>query len=94
MCAAFFKRMQFFAGLEADSLAGSNADFSAGAGISTDSGLACANAEHTEATQFNALTGCERLFEAFKDSVNGGFGFGARQSGALDHLVNDILFDQ
>ena len=86
--------MQLFAGLETNSLAGSYADFGAGAGISSNSGFASANAEHAKAAQFNAFPSSQSLFEAFKDGINGSLGLGARQPGAFDHLVNNVLFDQ
>lgn len=86
--------MQFFARLEAHCLTWSNADFGSRAGVSTDSGFAGANAEHSESAQFNALAGCQRLLEAFEDRINGCFGLCARQTGALDYVMDDVLFNQ
>lgn len=87
-------RVQFFAGLEADCLSWSDADFSPGAGIAADSCFAGANAEYTKSAQFDALAGCQRLLEAFEDRVDGCFGFCARQTGALDYVMDDVLFNQ
>ena len=86
--------MQFFTGLEAHGLARRDADFSAGSRIAADAGFACANAEDAESTQFNALTCCQGFFQPFEDCVDCCFGLGARQACALDHMVDDVLFNQ
>jgi hypothetical protein len=91
---AVLKRVQFLAGLKANSLAWSDADFGAGAGIAADSGFARANAEDAKSAKLNAFARSQRLLQPFKHGVNGCFCFGARQASALDHLMNDVLFDQ
>jgi len=93
-CGSGLQAMELFAGLEAHGLAGGDADLSAGAGIAADAGLAGADAEHAEAAQFNAFTGSQRLFQAFEDRIYRCFSLGARQAGALNHLMNDVLLDQ
>jgi hypothetical protein len=91
---AFGQCMQFFTGLEANGFAGCNADFGTGSRIAADAGFTCANAEDTEPAQFNALACFQRFLESFKHSVDGGFGLGAGQACALDHMVHDVLFNQ
>jgi hypothetical protein len=86
--------MQFFARLEANSFPGCDADFGAGPRIAADAGFACANAEDAESTQLNALTCCQGFFQPLKDCVDCRFGLGAGQARALDHMVDDVLFNQ
>ena len=89
-----FNRMQFLAGLEPNCFSGSNADLGSGAGIATDSGFASADTENAKSTQFDALACGQSLFQAFKDRVDGRLGLRARQAGAFDDLMNDVLFNQ
>jgi len=86
--------VQLFAGLETHGFAGGDAYLSAGAGIAADAGLAGANAEDAEAAQFEALAGREGLFKSFENRIHSRFSLGARQAGALNHLMNDVLLDQ
>ncbi len=86
--------MQFFSGLEADRFAWSNADFAAGSRIAANSGLSGSDAENAEAAQLNPIAGRQSLFQPFKDTIHGCFCLDAGQSGTLDHLMNDVLFDQ
>ena len=86
--------MQFLAGLETHRLAGCDADFGSGAGIATDAGFARANAENAKSAQFDALAGCQSLFEAFEDGIHGCLSFGAGKTGALDNVMYDVLLNQ
>ena len=88
------QRLQFLAGLEADGFARGDADFSAGAWIAADAGLAGADAEDAEAAEFDAFSCCEGFFEALKHRIDGRFCLGSRKACALDHLMNNILLDQ
>ena len=90
----WFDGVQFLAGLEADSFAGSDADFGAGAGIAADAGFAGADAEDAKSAQFDALAGGQSLLEALEDRIHGCFRLGARQAGALDDVMDDVLFNQ
>src|SRR5581483_140451 len=92
--AARLEGVQFFARLKANGFARSDADLRAGAGIAADSGFARADAEDAESSQFNALAGRQGLLEALEDCIDGRLGLGTRQTGTLDHLMNDVLFDQ
>src|SRR3569833_1055696 len=86
--------MQLLARLEANRFTGRDADFGAGSRIATDAGFARANAEHSETTQFNALARCQSFLEPLKHSVDSRFGLGSGQACALDHMVDDVLFNQ
>ncbi len=91
---ARLKRMQLFAWLEANGLAGSDVDLSPGAGVAADAGFASADAEDAKSAQFDALAGCQGLLEALEDRVHCRLSLRARQARALDHVVNDVLLDQ
>ena len=86
--------MQFLAGLETHSLAWGNADLGPGAGIAADAGFAGANAENAKSAQFDALAGGEGLLQALEDRIHSSFCLRARQAGALDNLMDDVLFNQ
>ncbi len=86
--------MQFLAGLEPNCFSGSDADFSSGTRIAADAGFAGADAENAKSAQFNALARGQGLLQAFEDRVDGGFGLRTRQAGALDYLMDDVLFNQ
>jgi len=86
--------VEFLAWLEADGFARRNAHFRAGPWVAADSGLARANAENAETTQFDAVAGGKSLLEAFENGVHGGFRFGAGQPGPLNDVMDNILFDQ
>jgi hypothetical protein len=88
------QRVKFFPGLEADGLAGRDADFRSRPGIAAYARLAGTDAEDAEAAQFNAVAGGKGLFEALKDGIHGGFRFGAGQPGALNDVMHNILLDQ
>ena len=67
--------MEFLARLEANGLSGSDVDLGSCSRIAADTGLACADAEHAESAQFDALAGSQSLFETFEDSVDSRLGF-------------------
>ena len=92
--AALVEFVQIFARLEADSLAGCDADFGSGTWIAPDTCFAGADVENSKAAQLDAVTRCEGLLKAFKDSFDGGLGFHAGQSGTLNYLVYDVLLNQ
>ena len=91
---AVSERVQFFAGLEAHSFAGSDADLGAGAGIAADAGFAGADAEDAKPAQFDALAGRQSLFQALEDRIHRSLSLGAGQARALDHVMNDVLLNQ
>lgn len=86
--------MEFLAWFETDSLAGGNSHFGAGTRIASDSGLAGAHVEDTEAPELDAVTCGEGLFQAFKDRVHGGFRLVARQARTFDDVMDNVLFYQ
>lgn len=94
LLASGFERVQFFAGLETDRFAGGDADPGSRAGVASDACFARPDAEDAESAQLNALAGRQGLLEAFEDRVHGRFRLCAGQASALNHLMNDVLFDQ
>ena len=86
--------MQFFAGLEADGFARRDADLGAGARIAANAGFAGTHVEDAEAAQFDALALGERVLEGLEHCVDSRFSLVALQAGALNHLVNNVLFYQ
>ena len=93
-CIAVCQRMQLLAGLEPYRFARSDADFSAGAGIAANAGLAGSDAEDAEASQFDPLACCKGLLETLEDSIHGRLSLNARQARALDYVVYDVLLNQ
>ena len=88
------QRVQLLAGLEADSLAGRNADFGAGARIAANAGFAGADAEDAKSAQFDALAGGQGLLQALEDRIHRSLCLGARETRALDYMMDDVLFNQ
>lgn len=88
------ENMQFFARLKADGLAGRDRSLGAGARIAANPGLAWAYVKDAKTTQFNALSLRHGLFQALKYGVDGVLCLGARQSGAVDHAMQNVLFNQ
>jgi hypothetical protein len=86
--------MQFFARFEAHGFAGGDADFGAGAGIAADTGFSGADAENAKSAQFDALAGGKSLLEALENRIHRSLCLGARQAGALDYMMHDVLFNQ
>jgi hypothetical protein len=82
--------LQFLAWLETHSFAGRNADFLAGARISSDAGLAGTHVKYTEAAQFDAVAFAERAFHGLKHSFDGLLGLGSTDTGFIYYSVNDI----
>jgi hypothetical protein len=88
------EKMEFLARLEADGFAGCNADFSPSARITADAGFAGTNVKDAESAELDALAFGESALESLEYGVDSRFGFVALQPGALNHLVNDVLFYQ
>ena len=91
---AGFNRMQFLAGLETHRFSRSDADLGSSAGIAADASFASADTENAESAQFDALASRQGLLQSFEDSIDGCLGLRTRQAGALDDLMNDVLFNQ
>jgi hypothetical protein len=86
--------MELFSGLEAYCFARGDADLGSSAGIAADAGFSGADAENAKSAQFDALACGEGLLEALEDGIHGSFCLGARQAGALDYVMDDVLFNQ
>jgi hypothetical protein len=88
------EQVKLFAGLEAHRFAGRDADFSASAGVAPNAGLARADIKDAESAQFDALAFGESALESLEHGVDSSLGLIPLQAGALNHLVNDVLFYQ
>ncbi len=92
--AGLVEEVKFFAGLEANRLAGSDADLGAGPGIAADAGLAGLDGEDAESPKFNAFAGDKGLLHALEDGIDGRLCLGPRESGTFNDSLNEILLDQ
>jgi hypothetical protein len=88
------QRVQLLAWLEAYSFAWGYAHFGAGAGIAADTGFAGADTEDAKSAQFDALAGGQCLLQAFEDRIHRSLRLGARETRALDYMMDDVLFNQ
>src|SRR5271154_263648 len=86
--------LQLLAGFEANGFPGRDSHLGACAWISPNSGLAGPNIEDAEATQFNPITLRERPLHCFEDSFDSHLRFRLGDTGAVDHLVDDVEFNQ
>lgn len=86
--------MQFLAWFEANGFARRDGHFRSGSRIPADTCLARPYIEYAESAQFDPVAGSECLLEALEDLVNRGLSFVARQPGLLDHVMDDVLFNQ
>ena len=86
--------VQFLAGLESDGFAGCDVHLGSGAGIAANTGLAGPDIEDSETTKLDAVAVGERLFERLEYGVHCGLSLHTRQSGAFDHVMDDVLFNQ
>ncbi len=92
--AGFTNDVELFSGLEPYSLAGSDAHLGTGARIAAYAGLARAHAEDAKTAQFDALTCCKGLLQPFEHRIHGCLSLSTGQSGALDDMVHNVLFNQ
>ena len=86
--------MKLFAGFEPYSLAWGDAHLSACAGIAANAGFAGADAENAKSAQFDALARGQGLLQALKDRIHGCLRLGPWKAGALDYVMDDVLFNQ
>src|ERR1035438_1600651 len=91
---SFGERMELLAGLEAHRFAGRDADLGARAGVAANPGFAGAHTENAKPAQLDALTGRQSFFQPLEDRIHRSFSLGAGQPCALDHVMNDVLFNQ
>jgi len=82
--------LQFFAGLESDGLAGRDIDFSAGAGVPPDAGLAGLYVENTEAAQLDSVALFQGLLHGVEDGLDRHLRLGLGDPGPVHHFVYDI----
>lgn len=86
--------MELFPGLETNCFTRGDADFGACPRVTADACLARTNIEDPEAPQLDPLTFSERTLERLEDGVDSSLSLVALQTGAFNHLVNDVLFYQ
>jgi len=86
------KRLQLFAGLEADGFSGLDIHLLAGARIAADAGFARLHVEHAEAAQLDAFAAAESVFQRLENRFDGLLGLAARNICALHNGVHDIKF--
>lgn len=70
-CSGLVDQLEFFAGFEANSSSGRDADFGSGAGVSSYPGFAWLHVENAKAAEFDAVVGTESVLHGFKNGVNG-----------------------
>jgi len=86
------KRLQLFAGLEADGFSGLDIHLLAGTRIAADAGFARLHVEDAEAAQLDAFTAPEGILQRFENGFDGLLGFAARNICTLHNCVHDIKF--
>src|SRR4051794_24049144 len=85
--------LQFFAGLEADRIAGRDVYFSSGAGIAAYASFAGANIEDAESAQLDAIAMGESFLHALKDNLHRSFRFRLGDARLSDNLIDDVQLD-
>src|SRR5579883_468667 len=86
--------MELFAWFKTHGLTGRDGDLGPGAGIASDSRFSGAHCKDAEAAQLDAVSGGKRFFQAVKHLVHCRLGLIARQSGPLNHVMDNVLFYQ
>lgn len=86
--------MQLFARLKTYCLARRNTDLRACAGIAANARLARPDVEDTEASQLNALALRQRVLQGLENRIDSCLGLIALKTGALNHLMNNVLLYQ
>lgn len=86
--------VQLFSGLEANRLAGCDADFGSGSGVAAYAGFTGTDAEDAETAQFNAVAGSQGILEALEDRIHSSLSLGSRQACPFDDVMDNILLDQ
>jgi hypothetical protein len=85
--------LQFFAGLEADSLAGLNVDFLARPRVTPDARLAALDFEDTKSAKLDSLPSHESALHGIKNCLNGHFRLRLGNSGSIQDFSNEIELD-
>lgn len=88
------QRVEFFARFESNGFARGYADFRTGTRVAADTGLSRTDAEYAKPAQFDSIARSQRLLKPLEYRVDCRFRLCARQTGALDDVMHDILLDQ
>ena len=87
------QRLQFLAGLEANSFAGRDANLLSRAGVAADAGLARLHIEYAEAAELDAFAAAQRVLHGLEDGFHGLFGFCAGNIRFLYDSIYDVELD-
>jgi hypothetical protein len=88
------EQMKFLAGLEPDSLARRDADFSTGTGIAANARLARFYGKDAEATKLDSVPRDEALLHGVKDGVYRCFRLDLWKASSVYDPLDEILLDQ
>jgi hypothetical protein len=87
------KRLQFLAGLEADSLARRDTNLLSSARVAADAGLARLYVKYAEAPELDTLTAAKSVLHSFEDGFHRLFGFRSSNICFLYDGVDDVELD-
>ena len=87
------QRLQLLAGFESHGFARRNRYLSAGARVTSDSGLARPHIEDAEASQLDAFAMGQGPLHALEDSLDGHLGLSLGYPRFIDYFINDIELD-
>src|SRR6185503_6676295 len=87
------QRLQLFAGLEADRLAGRDRHLDARLRVAPDAALAIAHLEDAEAAQLDPLAARQRVLDRVEDGVDRFGRLDARDVARVGDAVDDVRFD-
>src|SRR5579864_1564715 len=91
--ATLLQRLQLPARFEADRFAGRDRHLRAGPRVAANAGLAGADVEDAEASQFNALPMRQRSLHALENRFHRHLGLGLGYPGLIYYFINDIELD-
>ena len=85
---ALAERLEIFARLEANRLAGGNGDLGTRARITSDTGLAGLDGEDAEAAQLDTIAAAQSVLHRLKNSVHGGLCLRPWKACAFNYPLN------
>jgi hypothetical protein len=91
--AAGLERLQVFAGLEPNGLAGRDVHFRAGSGVPADARFPRLDRKYAKTAQLNPIIGLQGIFHAIEDGIDRLFRFRLAHSRPLNNLIHEIEFD-
>ena len=94
MCNKLIKQVKLFTWLEADGLAGCDADLGSRPRIAADPCLTGTHIEHAKSAQLNSFSAGERLLHAVEDGVYSSLRLRARQPCTFHNSLDKVLLNQ